>query len=481
MKHITTYLAAALAALTLSSCDDFLDEAPRGNAIASTVEDYDMMFNGSQIMNLLLFEQYYTYWKNDELIFTPDCYNTIAQACSYPTSVEAAIEYRDKVYRDDENSLEWEKLYNQIYVFNSIAGGVMEATGDETAKRQLLAEARVSRAYMHFLLAQWYAMPYDKATAATETAIPIVTEANTNAAEYPLVSVEELYSWVTREMEEAVPELKEREEHSMRCYKATGYALLGKVYFFMGEYAKALEPLRSAYRLLQGDANVHLTDYREKMAPYGYSELPMMTAMSFVPFVYKDPETLYCKFNPTMRNYYLPYYNMAPTDYLRPDIYALFSDHDLRRNLISTKNTLSQPLPYPYAGTLGAHTNLGCSVPEVWLMLAECEARAGDEGEARRLLTDFRRYRMQEGYEAVPSGVTTRDELTRFAVDEQTREFVGTGYRFYNVRRLWRDPLFQDWKPITHTVGDKTFTLSETQLKLDFPETLLNWNKTWRK
>ena len=329
-----------------TGCDHFLDDAPRGNAIAQTAEDYDRMFNASQIMNMMLNEAYYTYWKNHELIFTEDCYNTIAQLASYPTSVQAAIEYRDQVYRDDENSLEWEKCYNQIYVFNAIANGVMQADGDEAEKKFLLAEARVSRAYMHFLLAQWYAMPYNETTASTEWAIPIVTEANTQVSKYKRATVEELYTWIITEMEEACPLLKEREEHRMRCYKATGYALLGKVYFQMGKYEKALEPLRISYRLLQGDPNVYLTDYKNKQASFGYTEMGMMEIMSFIPFVYSDNETLYCKFNPTMRNYYLPYYNMAPTDYLKPEIYVLFSEKDLRRNLISTKNTLGESLPY---------------------------------------------------------------------------------------------------------------------------------------
>ena len=464
-----------------TGCDHFLDDAPRGNAIAQTAEDYDRMFNASQIMNMMLNEAYYTYWKNDELIFTEDCYNTIAQLASYPTSVQAAIEYRDQVYRDDENSLEWEKCYNQIYVFNAIANGVMQADGDEAEKKFLLAEARVSRAYMHFLLAQWYAMPYNETTASTEWAIPIVTEANTQVSKYKRATVEELYTWIITEMEEACPLLKEREEHRMRCYKATGYALLGKVYFQMGKYEKALEPLRISYRLLQGDPNVYLTDYKNKQASFGYTEMGMMEIMSFIPFVYSDNETLYCKFNPTMRNYYLPFYNMAPTDYLKPEIYVLFSEKDLRRNLISTKNTLGESLPYPYCGALGAHTNLGCALPEVYLMLAECEARAGSESEAKRILKEFRSYRLLDGYEDVPASVKTKEELIRFCVEEQTREFVGTGYRFYNVRRLWNDPLFQDWKPITHTVGKQVFTLREAQLKIAYPKAILNWNEDWKK
>ena len=107
-------------------------------------------------------------------------------------------------------------------------------------------------------------------------------------------------------------------------------------------------------------------------------------------------------------------------------------------------------MPYPYCGALGAHTNLGCALPEVYLMLAECEARAGSESEAKRILKEFRSYRLLDGYEDVPASVKTKEELIRFCVEEQTREFVGTGYR-------------------------------EAQLKIAYPKTILNWNEDWKK
>ena len=480
MRNIFLILNIVWIPFLFSGCDHFLDEAPRGNAIATTVDDYNKMFNGSQLMNMLIFDNYYACWKTDELLFTDDCYSTINQTVSFPTSVQAAIEYRDKIYRDDENSAEWENCYKQIYVFNAIAEGVMSAQGDESEKIYLRAEARVARAYMHFLLAQWFAKPYHEATATTELAVPLVKKADTQVKQYERSTVHDLYSWIISEMEESCPLLKEREEHRMRCYKATGYALLGKVYFFMGKYTQALTPLQTAYKLLEGDPNVYLTDYNEKQKPFGYNEMSIIDMMSFNPMVYDDNETLWCKFNGTMRNYNLLSYNQV-TDYLKPEIYALYNEQDLRRNMIATRYASGAPLPYPYCGFIGARMNLGISLPEVYLMLAECEARAGSENESRRVIEQFRRYRMRDGHEAVPVNIRSKDELIRFCVDEQTREFVGTGYRYYNIRRLWNDPLFQDWKPITHTVGNQVYTLSESALKTALPETVLIWNEDWRK
>ena len=323
----------------ITGCDDFLDEAPRGNAIAETVDDYDMMFNagqGNQIFNMQFFDQYYAQWKSDDMVYTDGSITSIGLTCTFPTTVESAIKYEDKIYRDDETTPECEKCYNMIYTYNVIANGVMDADGSDIEKKQLLAEARVSRAYMHFLLAQWYAMPYSDANASSK-ALPIITEANTQQMDFTPVSVKDYYQWIVKEMEEACPDLKERTEHRMRCYKATGYALLGKVYFFMNDYDKALQHLRTAYNLLKGDANVYLTNHNSKQAQYGYKELNMSQLMSYVPYPYRDNEVLFCKCSAGMKHYYPAWYGYAPTDFLKPEVFNLFTENDLRRNLMCTK------------------------------------------------------------------------------------------------------------------------------------------------
>ncbi len=480
MKKNTIYGLVMMLAMICTSCSDFLDEAPRGNAIPEDVENFEAIFNGSQNFNLYLSDQYYTLWKGDDLLFTDGSLNTIASSVGqFSTSVVSALKYEDKIYRADETTPETENLYQQIYMYNVIANNVMDATGSEIEKKHLEAEARVSRAYLHFCLAQWYAMPYSDAWASTK-ALPIIDKANTQQMEYVPATVEEYYQWIVKEMEEACPDLKERPEHRMRCYKATGYAMLGKVYFFMNQYDKALGHLRTAYNMLKGDQNVYLTDQNVKQQPYGYKELNLWTLMSFVPYPYRDNEVLFCKFGSSMRSWQLYSPNVEPTDYIKPEVYHLFNDGDLRRNVIVTKDISGIDLPYPSATFLGCMTNIGISLPEVYLMLAESEARVGTESNAREVLKALRSTRMRPGYEDVPESVQTKNDLIKFCIDEESREFVGTGYRFYNVRRLWNDPIFQDQKPITHNIGNQVFTMKESQLKTDLPETILIWNENMR-
>ena len=55
MKNIV-YIASCLlfSVNLLSGCDSFLDEAPRGKAIATSVNEYNGMFNTMLFMNLTL-------------------------------------------------------------------------------------------------------------------------------------------------------------------------------------------------------------------------------------------------------------------------------------------------------------------------------------------------------------------------------------------------------------------------------------------
>lgn len=476
-----SYLSYSLAALLFcGSCDNFLDKQPRGNAIAESTEHYNGLFNNVQLMNLSFSESYYSYWKSDEIIFTPRCYTDLAGFSSYPQSIANAFQYREKVYREDENCLEWANCYNHIYTYNVIVNGVPDATGDEIQKKYLLAEARVSRAYMHFLLAQWFAMPYNESTADSEPAVPIVTKANSQVNQFERATVKQLYDFVTTEMEAACPDLEERNEHKMRIYKATGYTLLGKVYWMMGKYDRAIAPLTTAKAIIENDPTTYFYDYNEEQEAFGYEEMSMEDLDAIIPYKFRSHEVLFNKQNALMLSFYANYYAQV-VPYLKPEFYALFDEHDLRRNRIITKDNASEPLPYPSAVFPGSMINFGVELPELYLMLAESEARAGSTDNARRLLLELREKRMLTGHAAIPADVRTQEELIRFCVDEQTREFIGCGHRWYNVRRLWNDPLFQDMKPITHYDGTATYTLKEPQLKIEIPETVLIWNENWRE
>ena len=106
----------------------------------------------------------------------------------------AAYTYQADLFNQEDRSAEWNAPYQQIYSYNVIVNGVMDATeGSEEDKLRVQSEARVGRAYMHFLLAQFFGKPYNAATASTDLCVPIVTEASVGNRTYERNTVQEVY------------------------------------------------------------------------------------------------------------------------------------------------------------------------------------------------------------------------------------------------------------------------------------------------
>lgn len=485
------YILASLIAASFwtSGCDSFLDDQPRGNAIAETTDQYDGLFNTTDFMNLDMMD--YTHWFNDQILIDEECANNLTSTLFYikgPEAVERAWRYQKDIYEPTENCPAWAGCYKNIYTFNVIVDGVMNSSGGTmNEKKTLLAEARVSRAWMHFILAQMFSKPYN-ANTGNELTIPIVKEADTDVSAFERATMKEFYDFVVTEMEESCPDLEDRKDHNMRVYKTTGYALLGKMYWMMGEYEKALEPLRTAYSRLKNETDFYLRDFNALSTQYGYTELmPLFLMMEqqatpdcLLPYIYADPEVLWVKQNAySLSSLYFALMNVV-TYYLTEEAYALFDENDLRRNLIPTRDDRFTPYPHPVGGIRDGSTNYGVDMPEVYLALAECEARVGDENKAKELLEEFRAHRVRTGHEGIPTTVQTKEDLIKFCIDEQSREFMGNNNRYYNLRRLWNDPVFQDQKPIVHRDGSNTYTMQEDNLYLQLPESVLKWNSDWR-
>ena len=69
------------------------------------------------------------------------------------------------------------------------------------------------------------------------------------------------------------------------------------------------------------------------------------------------------------------------------------------------------------------------------------------------------------------------DELIKFIVAERVREFVGYGNLWFDMRRLWDDPLFAFMKELyTHTDGEKVYTLTEERLTMQIPPQITAWH-----
>ena len=161
--------------LLLCGCDDFLDVKPKGKDIPEKIAHYDGLFNNTILTNLIFSKvnengsitaqqsEIYFIYMTDELITDEASYANMGR------SARAAYTYDPDIFLEEDYSAEWSAAYQQIYLYNVIANGVMDAEdGTTQKKKELLAEARVGRAFMHFYLTQFFCKPYQEATAATD-------------------------------------------------------------------------------------------------------------------------------------------------------------------------------------------------------------------------------------------------------------------------------------------------------------------------
>lgn len=488
MKHnILTFLISSV--LLFASCESFLDEQPRGKTVAETLEHYNGLFHdyAFSICN-------YTDWCNPFMKLTPTAVKNFPQTILYSnfdyTSAERAYKYETEIFLPSENCIAWELIYQFIYRYNLVIAGVMDAKdGSEAEKKALYAEARMSRAWMHFILAQMFSKPYSESYADTELTIPIVTKASTSVKEYQRATMRDLYNFITKEMEEALPDLEDRKDHNMRIYKTTGYAIFGKYLWSIGNYQKALPILQTAYTRSKNETFI-IQNYNTLQAKYNYKEIDLYTLYkkecattntAMLCYGYTHPEYLLSK-QCTELSMCLSRASSTGclAHYIDPRLYDMYGEYDLRRNFHPTIDPNGNPYEYPVGFSRDMRHNYGVELADIYLGLAECEARVGSQENAKNILKEFRSYRVLTGHEDVPASVTTKDDLIKFCIEEQFREYSVKPQCFYTIRRIWNDPTLQSLKPFTHTLGDETYTMKEENLYLKLPETILQWNPNWR-
>lgn len=463
MKKIMILLAVAF---TLCACTDYLNVKPRGYDIASKIEHYQGLLYGT---DLALLNISFPYMSMESYTNEDGYANAYSQVGSYVCN---GYKWNPDAYREDEIAGEWNGFTTLLYNYNVIISEVMDAEdGTEEEKLAILSEARMLRAWCTFMMSTFFGE------------VPIITVASTQDHHFELKSVEEVNAFVLKEMEESVEHLMDEPEHYLRIFKPTGYGLYGKVLFMLGKYEQASVQLGKCLQLLENQPSVALRDFR-----------PLMDANGDIDFqlaIEENGEFLfYVVVMPRLwDSVYAAMYNLLMFG-VRNDLLEMFFPDRKDCRLAFHSSVSSGVSAYKkysakdiYAANLSnISTNIGLSLSEVYTMLAECLARAGDTSGAADLLVTLRTYRMDEGHSAIPADVVSKEDFIRFAFEERMREQFGFGTSWFDMKRLWNDPLFQYLKPLyVHTVGSETYTLSEDALYLHYPPTILAWHPEYAK
>lgn len=424
-KHIF-FLVPLL--VLLAGCEKkFLESQRTGQIILSDTRDYDLLLNSDKLV----------VWINYPLMILSDDVqlNPARQLNAAP--LRALYTWQDDIYQDQDPAL-WTFQYNNINQYNVIIDEVDKAAGGTAEeKKRYKAEAKLGRAFSHFILVNLYAKFYDAATSASDPGIPYITTTDMYAPNPGRGTVKDTYSKIINDVKEAIPDLHTKPEKNHRAGKAAAHGLLSRVYLFMGEYTLAAE-----HADLSAAIDKTILDYRRT----GFTK----------PVKQDDPELIYMRVLFETNSF-----SLQPT----ASILALLPATDMRKRIY-----------IPSSSSLSAMNQLaiGITVPEVQLNKAEALLRKtpADISGALQLLNELHAKRDNAHADYVTSDAA---EALTWVLNERRRELVNSGMRWLDMRRLTKEGRLP---AITRTLSGTQYTLDPNSKKftLMIPGPVMNQN-----
>jgi len=455
-NRITLSCTAALAVLCVAmfaSCEKYVDIKTQGQLTPGTIENYRYLLNNT---NAFEAAPAISDMASDDLeIIDGTAQQTGLTSSDYYGYYKRAYQWADIIYpienlyhKDDA----WGALYNTVAYANTVIHEVPAVTdGTDQQKAALIAEAKVHRASAYLMLVNTYAKPYEAATAGNDLGVPLVLAPTT---EQPLVRVpvQTVYDAILKDIQEAIPSLPNSQQYTTLPSKASAYGLLARTYLYMNRYTEAAAAADQALAI--NNKLIDLTTLNQPIA----SSYPKRVFNTEI-LLSKVPVNGISAYTPTA-------FRMSS------DLIGLFDENDQRYNLFTVNGDIISTWEvyegrYYYLDyVMNEGRNVGPSVPEMLLIKAEVEARNNKPATAMALVNQLRAKRVLAKGNVVLTATDANDALVK-VVQERRREFMFRMLRWWDMRRLKDEPLFQ--KTYTRTFAGKTITLAPNSNRYVFP------------
>lgn len=446
--HKILYILSAFTLWGLSSCDNYVDITPTGK---KTVEEAETYYELVAFPNRSYYPSAFALLSDN--VWTKES-NVIGKEDLSWDGINMTFN-EDAVRKELSDNNLYENCYEYILRSNIVISLVDDSKGSQEIKQLAKAEARIMRAWDHFILVNTFAKAYNPETAASDGGVPIMDKYDLEATPKKS-SVAEVYDFIIKDIEESLPYLQEEPETVYHPSRAFGYALAARVYLFHRDWQKAKD---AAERSLQLKSD--LIDYVALDEAGG-----------------PNKNKTYAKGgNPEVLNYaYMGGYSDNPAytyGMISPELVKLFGQNDERLNLFF--KTTGNSSYYFDEGSGAALWNtaltyskfqymaVGMRTAEVYLILAEAEARLNDLAGAMDTLNKLRAKRIK-GSEASLDTPDTQKKVVEAIVDERRKELLFGFSRFWDLKRLntesdYARTLTRTFPLVTTGVEQKTYTL----------------------
>ncbi|RQO70449.1 RagB/SusD family nutrient uptake outer membrane protein [Pedobacter sp. KBW06] len=473
MKKIFTILFITIVAL--SGCKKYLDIKPKGYTIPEFYDDYERLLNNSALYGVS--SSYPVYLTDDAQSGEVKDPNKSADYLGYDLFKRNLYEFKPgRVFESGQSDRFYEAAYEHIFVYNTIINNIENVKDRTMADRmQLKAEAQIGRAFEYLTIVNAYAAHYDPATAGTDLGVPLVLTEDINA-KYKRGTVEEVYSQIRKDLDEALPHLALKVPNNFHPTKSVGYAFLSRMYLYMGKYAEALQNANEALKL-----NSNLIDYRTYTNKKGtWGRVCSIADQTVVfPRPNESKESIWSRFGSSSNGHVFTelYASADLLDVYQKDLPANATDQRLKLLFCDGQANFGGAITvFPGRKLWAAYIefNYGFGTPELYLIAAECEARVGSKDLALQHLNKLRDMRIAGNQ---PLMAATKDEALRMALEERRREIPLQGStRLIDLKRLNKDPRFA--KTVTHKNGTETYTLpaNDKRYILPLPPNVLEFN-----
>jgi hypothetical protein len=432
-RNIIIFSVLIFIVFASGSCKKFLDKKPdQKMVVPSTLQDVQAILD-NPLINLssphegeTAADNYYVTYAN---------YNSLGRLAER------------QLYIWDPNadlfSAEWSTPYQQIFYANQALATLEKIPQDAAGLwKTLRGTAVFARSFYFYQLAQVFAPAYDATNATTSLGIPIRLTPDVNEPT-TRPTVKQTYDQIVNDFLEAAQLLPTTTAIKSRPNKAAAYAMLARTYLAMADYTNAL-----TYANLSLQQQNALLNFNQLNAAAAFPIARFNTEVSF-----GATSNIALIFNPAV----------AKVD---SNLYKSYDPNDLRRQIFFKKNADdSYAFKGSYDGSSSYNCFTGTTTDEMYLVRAECYARAGNIDNALSDLNTLMQTRWKSGTFA-PFTAASADAALSLILTERRKELVFRALRWTDLRRLNKEQGHAT--TLTRTLNGITYTLPSNDLRYTF-------------
>ena len=426
MNKTLLYTLLASLLVMLSSCDDYLDIQPVGKVIPTTAEDFRALM--TEAYSYVPSDRGLASFRSDEVLLEPSM-------SEYDLESYFDIwAWKDNGANENTSTFSWRSFYHVLFIANYVIeseASIIGGTGPEI--RQMVGEAYMLRAYMHFILANLHAPAYTKCDPAVTKAVPLKLNSDVET----LLSrsmLGDIYESVTSDLDTAESYLNVdswETGYNYRFNKISVDALRSRVYLYMGKWE---ESLAASAKVLA--VNDNLEDITVRL-PNEYNSVENIVALEQV-----------------MVN------NYKRTLKVNSDFLSLYDGQDLRLE------AYYEPTESGTRIVKGGSNTYSCSlrVGEIYLNAAESAWNCKRYDDAADYLLKLQSARYTA--EAYPDKEAYVKRLSSEALlveiyDERARELAFEGHRWFDLRRTTQPRMERKFRDDIYVLeqGDSRYTI----------------------